>query len=61
MGGSVSFPLTDALGNSIPDDARYEFSVFDLYSGTGGGQRLLTSVKIGTRKFAYVLPMTPAG
>jgi len=57
----VTFPTTDALSNSIPDDARYEWSVFRLVSGSGTevGQLLLTTTKTGTRKFAYLSAFTP--
>ncbi len=55
----ITFPTTDALGNAIPDDARYAFCVFKLVGGTGAGQLLLTGAKTGTRKFAFLSAVTP--
>ncbi len=58
-GTDVTFPTTDALSNSIPNDARYAYCVFKLVGGTGAGQLLLTGAKTGTRKFAFLSAVTP--
>ncbi len=57
--GSVTFPVTDSAGNAVPDDVRYEYSVFELVTGTGAGQLLFTATKTGTRIFATVGAWTP--
>lgn len=58
-GTDITFPTTDASGNSIPDDTRYEFCIFQLVGGTGSGQLLFTTNKAGTRKFNYYASATP--
>lgn len=58
----VTFPTTDAYGNSVPNDARYEYGLFRLVSsGPAGsaGQLLFTTAKTGTRKFGFLSAYTP--
>jgi hypothetical protein len=55
----ITFPATDAAGNSIPDDARYEYALLQLVGGTGAGQMLFLTAKTGVRKFGFVDAYTP--
>jgi hypothetical protein len=55
----VTFPATDAAGNSIPDDARYEYAILQLVGGTGAGQFMFLTTKTGVRKFGFVDAYTP--
>ncbi len=55
----ITFPATDAYGSAVPNDARYEYSVFRLVGGSGAGQHLFTTTKTGTRKFGFVDAWTP--
>lgn len=55
----ITFPATDAAGNSVPDDARYEYTILQLTGGTGAGQLMFLTTKTGTRKFAFVDAYTP--
>lgn len=58
-GTSVTFPTTDSRSVAIPDDARYEYTVWQIVAGTGNGQLLFTTTKTGVRQFAYVSGFTP--
>jgi len=56
---TVTFPTTDAFGNTIPDDNRYANIAFQVVGGTGVGQIVLTSSKNGARTFNVVSGTMP--
>lgn len=48
---TVTFPTTDSSGNTIPDDARYEYTQLQIVAGTGIGQIVVLTTKSGVRTF----------
>ncbi len=61
-GSSVSFPLTDALGNAIPDSGQFAYHELEINGGTGAGQRvLLTTSGPGARQYAVLSGTFPTG
>ncbi len=48
---TITFPTTDSVGNAIPDDNRFQYSVIQTVRGVGVGQNILTTTKNDVRTF----------
>ncbi len=62
INSSVSFPLTDAIGNTVPDAGQFAWHELEINGGTGSGQRvLLTTAGSGARQYNVLSGTFPNG
>lgn len=56
---TLTLPTTYSNGGAVPDDARYEYSVFQVVGGVGVGQFVLTTTRSGVRTFNVLAGTMP--